>query len=127
MPLAKETDHKLDMASTSKPSKAKQAISSGTKSSKHNRPLLIRQHSDEHQNALIEKVFQEMSLSSSQSKKDKSSKKTVLSQTTGRSSSSKNMGKLRKMGALECPVPTDIVYEEGDSNKVPPSATFEAV
>lgn len=85
-----------------------------------NKPMLIRQYSDEHQNALIEKVIQEGNRSKSatanvSSKKEKGNKNQ---QTDSRPTSSKQKSKLRKMGALECSVPTDIVYEEGDSNKV---------
>lgn len=126
VPLAKETtDSKFEMTlAAGKSSKAKSTNSSGLKSGKHSRPILMRQHSDEHQNALLEKVLQESS--KSHTKKDKASKKgPPLAVSASRNgSNSKNSGKLRKMVALECPVPNDIVYEEGDSNKVSNGKTF---
>lgn len=118
VPSSKETaDHKHDQLDNKK-SKIKINNSTVNKSNKNNRPMLIRQHSDEHQNALIEKVINESSKSSSQNKKDKTNKKAVASNSLSRTSVSKNTGKLRKMGALECLIPNDIVYEEGDNNKV---------
>ncbi|KAI2806402.1 Ras protein-specific guanine nucleotide-releasing factor [Blomia tropicalis] len=55
--------------------------------------------------------------SKSTSKKDKKSSSTTTT-SSHRTLSNKNVGKLRKMGALECPVvPNDIVFEEGDNNK----------
>lgn len=120
---------------SSKPSlgKLKSSSSSSTQASscsKQSRPMLIRQHSDEHQNALIEKVHHESSKPSSapvghkdSKSKDKSNKNKTQNEQKSILKHKSNAGKLRKMGALECPVPTDIVYEEGDSNKVLASIT----
>ena len=117
------SNHNIDLSpivvSGTTRSKLKNSNSSSSNSSsgsKPTRPLLIRQHSDEHQNALIEKAMQESSKSTS--KKDKKSSSTTTT-SSHRTLSNKNVGKLRKMGALECPVvPNDIVFEEGDNNKV---------
>lgn len=94
--------------------------SASSSSSRSGRPLLIRQHSDEHHHVLIEKVLQE---GKDHGKKDKKEKAAKISKSA--SSSSKNVGKLRKMAALESITSchhhqsaADIVYEEGDSNKV---------
>lgn len=70
----------------------------------------------------MEKVLQE---GKDHGKKDKKEKAAKISKSA--SSSSKNVGKLRKMAALESTTSchhhqpqsaADIVYEEGDSNKV---------
>lgn len=115
-----------EKASKQANSKAKSAVANGSS----RRPMLIRQQSDEHQQALQEKVRQQENggpLSgggkvAAKGKGDKAAGKTGSGKSAA-ASGSKNVGKLRKMAALGSTTnshqPSDIVYEEGDSNKVP--------
>ncbi len=117
-----------EKASNKANSKAKSASAVANGSSR--RPMLIRQQSDEHQQALQEKVRQQENggpLSgagkvAAKGKGDKTAGKTGSGKSVA-VSGSKNVGKLRKMAALGSTTnshqPSDIVYEEGDSNKVP--------
>lgn len=107
--------------------KTKQQIPlSSTKTNQKNnkKPILIRQHSDEHQLTLLERAYLPQSAAQPGHKKssdDVTNKSSnVATKKDKTSNKTKSTGKLRKMVALEISVPNDIVYEEGDSNKVVP-------
>lgn len=120
-----ETNNVKPVIRTVKTKQQTPLTSTKTLNQKNNKkPILIRQHSDEHQLALLERAYLPQSAAQQgQGKKSSDDVTNKLSNATTKkdkssSNKTKSTGKLRKMVALEIAVPNDIVYEEGDSNKV---------
>lgn len=122
-PCLSPNDVQAATTSTDKPknssNKKAEKLKSSKQSKSNSRPLLMRQQQDEHSNVLIEKA---LSADSNHSQLSELSSNVGVKQKSNKS----NMSKLRKMCALDSsvvtatppPPPTDIVFEEGTSNKV---------